>query len=91
MTQKEADEIIALHKGWLRQPLALRSKADGRARLENISFSGLSFKAAELGNAWFYRCDFSKCDLRGVCLEGATMLYCNFDGSKLNAAKLYLS
>ena len=76
MTQKEADEIIALHKAWLKQPLASRSKAAGKARFENVSFSGLSFKGAAMGLAYFYRCDFSKCDLTGVNLEGTTLLYC---------------
>jgi hypothetical protein len=51
MTQKEADEIIAQHKGWLKQPLARRSKAEGKARFENVSFCGLSFKGAAMGLA----------------------------------------
>ena len=76
MTQKEADEVIEQHQCWLRQPLNLRSKAQGRAKLEGINFSGASFKGAKMDNAWFYRCDFSGCDFTGVSLEGATLLYC---------------
>ena len=69
MTQKEADAIIAQHKGWLKQPLALRNKADGRARFENISFSGLSFKAAELGNAWFTDATFQNATYAAYALK----------------------
>ncbi len=102
MTQNELNEVLSLHKQWLKSDGAEGKRANlkranlKRANLNRANLNGTNLNGADLSGAYLYSADLSGADLcranlNGADLKDANLHRADLSGADLSGADLYLA